>query len=118
LEETVRPVSPCLEDNQVWSAVAKSDVPHDAKILSSTWAMKKKANGIFRARLNGRGLEQVLGVHCDANSIAAPVVNMSTIRIVFVLMAMTGWTEHVLMFVERSSREISLKLCTCMYHWE
>ena len=85
-----------MEENRVWSPVAKSDVPHDAKILSSTWAMKKKANGTFRARLNGRGFEQVPGVHFDPNSIAAPVVNMSTIRIVFVLMAMAGWTGHVL----------------------
>jgi hypothetical protein len=42
-----------MEDNEVWSPVPKSVVPQDAKILTSTWAMKKKSNGTYRARLNG-----------------------------------------------------------------
>jgi hypothetical protein len=85
-----------MEDNEVWSPVPKSEVPQDAKILTSTWAMKKKSNGTYRARLNGRGFEQVPGVHFDPKSIAAPVVSMMTIRIVFVIMLMAGWTGHVL----------------------
>ena len=39
-------------ENQVW------EVPEDAKIISSTWAMKKKSNGTCRARLNAQGFEQ------------------------------------------------------------
>jgi hypothetical protein len=58
--------------------------------------MKKKANGTFRARLNGRGFEQVPGIHYDPKSIAAPVVCMMTIRIVFILMLMAEWSGHVL----------------------
>jgi hypothetical protein len=79
-----------------WTPVPKSDVANHAKILSSTWAIKKKSNGTLRARLNGRGFEQVPGIHYDPKSIAAPVVSMMTIRIVFVLMIMAGWTGHVL----------------------
>ena len=41
--------------HKVWRQVRKSDVPVKAKILTSTWAMKKKSNGTYRARINGRG---------------------------------------------------------------
>jgi hypothetical protein len=30
-----------MVDNEVWTPVLKSDVPADAKVLTSTWAMKK-----------------------------------------------------------------------------
>jgi hypothetical protein len=85
-----------MVNNNVWIPVPKSDVPQKAKVLTSTWAMKKKASGTFRARLNCRGFEQVPGIHYDPKSIAAPVVTLMTIRIVFVIMIMAGWTGHVL----------------------
>jgi hypothetical protein len=85
-----------MTENEVWTPVLKSEVPGGAKVLTSTWAMKKKANGTFRARLNGRGFEQVPGIHYDPKSLAAPVVSLMTIRIVFVLMIMANWTAHVL----------------------
>ena len=84
-----------MEENGVWSPVPKSEVPADAKILTSTWAMKKKSNGTYRARLNGRGFEQVPGIHFDPKSIAAPVVSMMTIRIIFIITIMAGWSAHV-----------------------
>jgi glutamine synthetase type III len=74
----------------------KSEVSHDAKILSSTWAMEKKPNGAFRARLNGRGFEHIPGIQFDPKSIAATVVTVMTIRIVFIIMIMASWTGHVL----------------------
>jgi hypothetical protein len=83
-------------DNEVWVPVPKSELPEDAKILTSTWAMKKKANGTYRARLNGRGFEQVPGIHFDPKSIAAPVVSLTTIRIVLILMLMAEWSGHIL----------------------
>jgi len=80
----------------VWKAVKRKDVPNTAKILTTTWAMKKKANGTFRARLNARGYEQVEGEHYDGYNIAAPVTSDVTIRIVMTLMLMAGWAEEVL----------------------
>ena len=65
-------------------------MPKDAKVLTSTWAMKKKSNGKFRATVNARGYEQVNGIHYDADSMAAPAVNKITIGMVFVLMVMAG----------------------------
>ena len=83
-------------DHNVWKPVPIEDVPKDAKILSSTWAMKKKSNGVYRARVNARGYEQVDGEHYDSKSIAAPVTNDMTIRVVLVLMIMAEWLARIL----------------------
>jgi Reverse transcriptase (RNA-dependent DNA polymerase) len=85
-----------MEENKVWDPIPTSEVPRNAKVLSSTWAMKKKANGTFRARLNARGFEQVPGIHYDPKTLAAPVVAMLTIRIVFIIMLVAGWSGHVI----------------------
>ena len=74
----------------------KKNVPRGAKILTSTWAMKKKANGVRRARLNGRGYEQVDGIHYDSSSIHAPVTNDVTVRIVVTLALMAGWLGQLI----------------------
>eukprot|EP00957_Ditylum_brightwellii_P123174 9391202-Ditylum_brightwellii.AAC.1 len=62
----------------VWKPVPKSEVPKDAKVLTSTWTMKPKANGTKRARLNARGFKQVDGLHYDSQDLSAPVVNNMT----------------------------------------
>ena len=84
-----------MTDHQVWEAVPKVDVVEGGKVLTSTWAMKKKANGKFRARLNARGYEQVDGVHYDEDTKSAPATNDITIRIILTLLAMAGWCAHV-----------------------
>ena len=81
--------------HKVWQAVKRDNVPPNAKVLTSTWAMKKKSNGKFRARVNARGYEQIDGEHYNADSTAAPVVNEITIRLVFTLMVMAGWYAEV-----------------------
>jgi hypothetical protein len=58
----------------------RKDVPEGTKILMLTWAMKKKANGTYRARMNAQGYEQVDGKHYDKMTKAAPVANEITIR--------------------------------------
>jgi hypothetical protein len=80
----------------VFKAVPKEEVPKGAKVLSSTWAMKKKASGTFRARLNARGYEQIDGEHYDENEKFAPVVSDTTIHIVLIMIAMTGWWAELL----------------------
>ena len=84
-----------MKDYEVWKAVPKEEVPEDAKILTSTWAMKKKANGTFRARLNARGFEEIDGVHYDGASVAAPVTNELSVRMMIVLMLMSAWSALV-----------------------
>jgi hypothetical protein len=80
-----------MEKHKVFQAVTRDELPVGATVLTSTWAMKKKANGTYRARLNARGYEQIDGEHYDENTKAAPVVNEATIRIVLILMVMAGW---------------------------
>ena len=77
--------------NKVWKEVPKSTVPAGATILTSTWAMKKKASGVYRARLNARGYEQIDGEHFDKDTKASPVVALMTIMIILILMIMAGW---------------------------
>ena len=60
-----------------------------------TWVMKKKSNGTFQERVNARGYEQIEGIHYDADTTAAPVVNEMTICIVFTLMVMADWYVEV-----------------------
>jgi len=79
------------------TAIKRSDVPEGAKILTSTWAMKKKSNGTFRGRLNVRGFQQTDGVHYYAQNIAAPVTNPSSVRIALTLFAMNpDWIAMVI----------------------
>jgi hypothetical protein len=65
--------------HKVRKAVLMRDILAAAKILTSTWAMKKKSNGTYRARMNARGFEQVDRRHYDRHDITAPVTNDITI---------------------------------------
>lgn len=79
------------------TAVKRKDIPAGVKLLTSTWAMKKKTNGKFRARLNAHGFKQVQGMHYIPESISAPVTNPNTIRIAMTLWAMNAkWIAVVL----------------------
>ena len=80
-----------MKNHNVFKEVKKKDLPDGAKVLTSTWAMKTKSNGDRRARISGRGYEQVDGVHYREEDKSAPVVNEITIRICLILMIMAGW---------------------------
>ena len=85
-----------MKDNKVWKPVPKSLVPKGAKILSTTWAMKLKASGARRARVNARGFEQKPGIHYKPDDIVAPVVNETTVRVIFTIGLETMWTIWIL----------------------
>ena len=80
----------------VWTPIKWKDVPSEAKILTSTWAMKKKSSGVHRARLNARGYEKADGFNYDRANIASPVTNDISIKIVLVLAIMAAWTTNIL----------------------
>ena len=65
------------------------DVLAEAKILTSTWSMKKKSSGVHRARLNTCGYDQLDEVHYVSADIISPVNNDMIIKIVLVLAIMT-----------------------------
>jgi hypothetical protein len=78
-----------------FKAVDRTSIDKNEKILTSTWAMKKKASGKYRARLNARGYEQQPGVHYFDDDISSPTVNDTTIRVLFVLMLMAEFDAHI-----------------------
>jgi hypothetical protein len=84
-----------MVDNNVFQESAREDVPSGTHIIDSTWAMKKKSNGDHRARIAARGFKQVDGESYDEDSKAAPVINIVTVRIVFVLLIMANWYAHM-----------------------
>jgi hypothetical protein len=52
-----------MVQSNVFKVVPCKDVAEGSKILTSMWAMKKKASGIYCARMNARGYKQVNGEH-------------------------------------------------------
>ena len=84
-----------MEKYSVWTPRRLKDVPAGAKFITSTWSMKKKANGSYRAILNSRGFQKVEQVHYDAAYIASPVTNDMSIRIVMVLTLTAGWIAKI-----------------------
>ncbi len=82
------------------TAVERKGIPNGVKPITSTWAMKKKTNGDYRARLNAHGFKQVEGLHYVPETISAPVTNPNTIRIALTLWAMHKKWIAVVMDVE------------------
>lgn len=84
--------------SNVFKVVDRCDLPDGATVLSSTWAMKKKSNGTYRARLNARGFKQKDGEHFNSSNLAAPVTNAVSVRIFMVIMLMARWATYMLNF--------------------
>ena len=80
---------------EVFKPVKRENVPKNAKFVSTTWAMKRKSNGVRRARLNMRGYEQVEHIHYDPSSTAAPVTNDVTIRVMLTIAIMASWIAYI-----------------------
>ena len=45
--------------HKIWTPVAHNTLPKVAKVINSTWAMKKKPNNMYRARMNAKGFKQI-----------------------------------------------------------
>lgn len=79
------------------TAVPRDLLPKGAKVLTTTWAMKQMSNRTQRGRLNACGYEQVDGSHYASDSIAAPVTNPITVRIVLMLYCMNHtWMSAII----------------------
>jgi hypothetical protein len=83
-------------NNKVFQPVPIDEIPEGTKIMTSAWAMKKKSNGTYRARINARGFEQVHGEHYDIDTKSSPVTSLVTIRIVMTLIVMMSWAAHLM----------------------
>ena len=83
------------DDKEDWEKAADSEHDNLKHILKATprgknlphnWAMKKKASGRYKARLNECGYMQKDGENYDSDDTAAPVVNEITLRVVLAIM--------------------------------
>ena len=72
--------------NEEWEVVDKHNVPKDVDVIDSMWAMKKKANGDYRAWLVAHGFKQTPGKSFIHHDISSPVVHDMMAQIVLVLM--------------------------------
>ena len=70
--------------HNVWVKVKKTEIPSDRRILGNKWVLKKKKNGVYRARLVALGYHQIPGIDHEDNF--APVINETTFRIILILM--------------------------------
>ena len=68
----------------------------NARIITYTWSMIKKSNGMYRYRLTARGYEKVEELHYYTSNIALPVKNYMSIHIFMVLMLMDGCIVNIL----------------------
>ena len=84
-----------FEKNRCFEPVERKDIDPTCTVMTSTWAMKKKASVKFRARLNARGFEQIEEEHYDPEHVFSPVTNEATIRIVLVLIIMAEWAIYL-----------------------
>ena len=81
--------------NRVWEPLDKKKLLEGAKVITSTWACKKKSYGTYCGQLNTREYEQVAGKHFDPTSTFAPVTNKAIIRIVLVLILLADCVERI-----------------------
>jgi Reverse transcriptase (RNA-dependent DNA polymerase) len=72
-------------------AKMRSELPPGTQVMDSTWACKKKSNGVFRAHLNLHGFCQVDSVHYDSHDVSSPVASIITIHIMLALIAILSW---------------------------
>ena len=84
-----------FKKHDVFDVVKLEDVPPGVKMLTTTWAMKLKSNGTYRARINMRGYEQEDGEHYDSASISSPVTNDVSIRVMLTLMLMAQMRAYI-----------------------
>ena len=79
----------------VWVPIKIADLRANDKVIDTTWAMKRKANGVLRARLVARGFKQEAGLHYNPDDLGAPVVTDTTIRIMFILELISGMASEI-----------------------
>ena len=51
-----------------WRQTRTSEIPENRQLIGSKWVLKKKRNGVYRARLVGLGYSQIAGVDHKDNS--------------------------------------------------
>ncbi len=64
--------------------------------ITSTWIMKTKSDGTYRARLVARGFQQVEGQHYDTTARSSPVTSDTAIWMVLTIMLVAKYEARVI----------------------
>ena len=84
LREAIRLEFKKMLDMGLWRHVKRNDHPNDCRLVECRWVFKVKRNGVYRARLVGKGFSQIPDVDFTDNY--SPVVNDVTFRAVMARM--------------------------------
>lgn len=68
-----------MKENDVWDL---ENLPPDKRSISCKWVLRKKRDGIYKARLVARGFMQKEGI--DYVDTFSPVISMTALRLIFV----------------------------------
>jgi hypothetical protein len=72
-------VEKAIEEEHNRMIKSKVNVPRSSvnkkDLIDSTWSIKKKSDGMYRARVVARGFKQIDGIHYHEDNKLAPVVN-------------------------------------------
>ena len=90
-------------ENKNWELIRRDQVPADAEVVPSVWAMRRKRNLTtgaitkYKARLNLHGGKQVFGVNYFDTY--APVITWFAVRLLFVFGIINGWSMRQVDFI-------------------
>ena len=84
-----------MKKYNVFRVVNRNNLPPGTKLFDSTWAMKKKPDGTYRARNAIRGFMQQDGKHFDSHDKSSPVVSTVGVRIAMVLNLVGAFYQHL-----------------------
>ena len=77
------------------TAIHRRTVPRDVTVVGTTWAMKKKADGTYKARCNAQGFTQIHGQNHFNDNIASPTVSDVSVKLITGFMGVYSYTAHV-----------------------
>jgi hypothetical protein len=94
-EKAIRMEYEKIQRYNVFKVIHQSEVPTGTKFIDFTWAMKKKASGVFRARLAARGFKQIEDKSYQKDDTPSPVISEMAIKITMVLIILGNWVTRI-----------------------
>jgi Reverse transcriptase (RNA-dependent DNA polymerase) len=83
-----------MKIHQVWEKIKQNNLPSDCWCVKCKWVFEIKRDGVFRACLVACGYSQIPGT--DFTDSYSPVVNDVTVRILFIIQLVKGYTSKLM----------------------
>ena len=102
-----------LKRHGVYDLVPITSVPSGRKVVSTRWAYKIKADGVYKGRLIVLGWSQIAGINCGGTF--APVCRLQNIRMVLAIAAELDYEVYMLdvqtaLFNTNTEEEVFVKM--------